>query len=178
MPDENAPPALLGAIDERAEEERDRIRSEAEERAAAILAAADAECARRKAEALAGLRKELAAEQLRLTGEAMIRARARGLEHRRALLAEAFQRAGEEIARRRAGPEGPAAEAALAREARAAVGEPCSVETTADGTVRATSKDGRRSVENGLEGRLRRARVVLEHEVARRLFDEPGRPQP
>ena len=123
-----------------------------------------------KSEALAGLEKELAAEQLRRRGDAVIRARSAGLQRRRALIAQAFRLAAEEIARRQQGPEGPAAEAALAGEARAAVGEPCALEVTADGEIRAVSEDGRRSAENGLAGRLRRAPLVLEHEVARCLF--------
>ena len=172
-PGEIGPEALITAIDERAEDERARIVAEAEQRAAAIKAAADAECARLKAEALAGLEKELAAEQLRLLGDAMMRARSNGLERRRALVAEAFRRAEEEISRRQQGPGGAAARAALEREARAAVGEPCAVQVTADGGIRAVSGDGRRSAENGLPGRFQRARVVLEHEVARRLFGQP-----
>jgi vacuolar-type H+-ATPase subunit E/Vma4 len=162
--------ALIGAIDERADEERARLIAEAQASAARILADADAECGRLNAEALAALEKELASDQQRLLGEARMRARAEGLGRRRAIVAEAFHRAAEEISRRRNGPGGAAASAALAEEARAAVGEPCSVEAPGDGTVRAVSQDGRRSVENGLDRRLKRAESAMEHEVSRRLF--------
>jgi vacuolar-type H+-ATPase subunit E/Vma4 len=61
--------------------------------------------------------------------------------------------------------------AALAEEARAAVGEPCTIDVSAeDGRITATSADGRRRVENSLEGRLRRAQVAAEHLVAEHLF--------
>jgi vacuolar-type H+-ATPase subunit E/Vma4 len=169
-PAEPGPGALIGAIDEQAEQERARIISEAEQQAARILAKADEECGRLKAEALAGLEKELAAEQLRLLGEARMRARAEGLTRRRAILAEAFQRAREEISRRQQGPQGAAAQAALVEEARAAVGEPCSVQVSEDGGIQAVSEDGRRSAENGLQGRLLRAQSAVEDQVARRLF--------
>jgi vacuolar-type H+-ATPase subunit E/Vma4 len=169
-PDPSRPDALLGAIEARAEEERARLIADAEESARGILAEADAECQRLTREAMEELDRELVSEQQRLLGAARMNARARGLERRRALVSEAFRQAAEEIDRRARGPEGPAAAAALAQEARAAVGEPCSVQTAADGSIRAVSADGRRSVENSLRGRLERARSVAEHEVARRLF--------
>ena len=175
-PSEIGPEVLIEAIDERAEQERARVMAEAHARVTAILAEADAECARLKSEALDGLEKELAAEQLRLLGEAVLHARSAGLERRRALLAEVFRRAAEELSRRQRGTESAAAQAELAREARAAVGEPCAVEVTADGEIRAVSEDGRRSAENGLAGRLQRAQLSLEHEVARLLFGSPREP--
>ena len=171
MEPEPAPGALIGAIEERADEERARITADAETRAKDILAAADAECGRIRAEAMVGLERELAAEQQRLLGEARMRARAESLASRRALLAEAFQRAGEEIARLKSSPAAAAALAALAEEARAAVGDPCTLDVSAeDGRVTATSADGRRRVENSLDGRLRRAQAAAEHLVARHLF--------
>jgi vacuolar-type H+-ATPase subunit E/Vma4 len=163
--------ALIGAIEERADEERRRLTAEAEARAAEICAAADAECERMQADGLARLERELVAEQRRLLGEARMLARAEGLSSRRALLAESFQRAEKEIQRRKTGTGAAEALAALAEEARAAVGEPCTLEVSAnDGRVTATSADGRRTVENGLDGRLRRAQVAAEAAVARRLF--------
>jgi len=170
------PDALLGAIDTSAEEERARLIADAQESARRILAEAEAECGRRKAEAMAEIEKELASEQQRLLGEARMGARTRGLERRRALLEEAFRAAGEELDRRAGGPEGATAAAALADEARAAIGEPCSVVITPDGGIRAVSADGRRSVENSLRGRLTRARSAAEHEVVRRLFGAAGGP--
>jgi vacuolar-type H+-ATPase subunit E/Vma4 len=177
MDTEPGPGALLGAIDARAEEERARLLAEAEARARGILAAADAECARVKAAALAGLERELAVDQVRLIGEARMRARTEGLARRRALLDEAFRLAGERIQRLKAGPGAAAALAALAEEARQAVGEPCDVQASAaDWTVTATSADGRRRAENGPDGRLARARAAAEHGVARRLFGGAGAP--
>jgi len=167
--------ALLGAIEARAEEERARLLAEAEARVAQILAGADAECERLKAEALAGLERELAVEQVRLLGEARMHARTEGLGRRRAILEEAFWRAEERIKRLRSGPGAKAALAALAEEARAAVGEPCDVQVSAaDWKVTAVSEDGRRRAENDLDGRLLRARAAAEHGVARRLFGGPG----
>ncbi len=173
---EPGPGALLGAIDARAAEERARLIAEAEARVSQILAGADAECGRLKADALAGLEKELAVEQVRLLGEARMRARTEGLARRRALLEEAFRLAEERIQRLKARPGAAAALAALAEEARQAVGEPCEVQASAaDWSVSATSADGRRRVENGPAGRLARARAAAEHGAARRLFGEaPG----
>jgi len=163
--------ALIGAIEERADQERARLISEAEVRAKEIQAAADAACAQIRAEGMARLEHELAAEQQRLLGEARMRARAEGLASRRALLAEAFQRAEKEIQRMKTGPGAAAALASLAEEARAAVGNPCTLDVSAeDGRVMASSADGRRAVENSLDGRLRRAQAAAEPAVARRLF--------
>jgi vacuolar-type H+-ATPase subunit E/Vma4 len=171
MASEPGPGALLGAIEDRAAEERARLVAAAEARAREISAAAEAECARMKTEALAGLEHELASEQLRLLGEARMRVRAEGLAARRLLLEEAFQRAGTEIAARKAGPEYGAAVEALAEEARAAVGEPCEMDTSSGaGSVAAASADGKRRAENSLEGRLGRAQGAAEHLVAQRLF--------
>jgi vacuolar-type H+-ATPase subunit E/Vma4 len=170
--------ALFGAIEERAAEERARLIAEAESRVRAISAAAEAECARMKAEAMAVLEHELAAEQQRLYGEARMKARAEGLAARRKLLAEAFLRAEKEIEARKAEPGYRPALTALAEEARAAVGEPCTVEVSAeDARVMATSADGRRRAENSLAGRLRRAQTAAEHLVAEHLFGGTG-PRP
>jgi vacuolar-type H+-ATPase subunit E/Vma4 len=175
MASEPGPGALFDAIEERAGEERARLIAEAEARAQEIGAAAHAECARMKADAMAGLEHELAAEQQRLLGEARMKARAEGLAARRQLLVEAFQRAEKEIAARKAGPGLGRAMEALAEEARAAVGEPCTVDlSAAEGRVTASSADGKRSAENSLEGRLKRAQTVAEHLVAARLFGEAG----
>ena len=106
-----------------------------------------------------------------------MRARAESLVARRALLAEAFQAAGREIQRMRSGTGRDAkaaavvALAALAEEAEAAVGGPCTLEVSAeDWRVTATSADGRRVAENSLDGRLRRAASAAEPAVARILF--------
>ena len=162
--------AFIGAIEGNADIERARLLAEAESRVSRIDAEAEAECNRMKTEGMARLEHELAAEQQRLLGEARMRARAAGLASRRSLLAEAFQRAEAEISRLKTGPGGAAVLSALAEEARAAVGEPCTVEVSADGRVTATSADGRRRGENSLDGRLLRAQTAAEPEVARRLF--------
>jgi vacuolar-type H+-ATPase subunit E/Vma4 len=178
MGSEPGPGALIGAIEERASEERARIIAEAETRAREIRAAAEAECARMTREAMAGLERELAAEQQRLLGEARMKARMEGLAVRRQLLAEAFTRAEEKIARLREGAGATAVKSALAEEARAAVGEPCTLEASPeDDRITATSADGRRSAENGLAARLGRARASMEHLVAARLFGETGGPR-
>lgn len=174
MDAEPGPGALLGAIDARAAEERARLLAAARARVGEILAAADAECARMRAAALAVLERELAVDQVRLMGEARMRARTDGLARRRALLDEAFRLAEERIRALKNGPGAEEALAALAREARAAVGEPCEVHASAaDWAVTATSADGRRRAENGPDGRLARARVAAEHRVARLLFGAP-----
>jgi vacuolar-type H+-ATPase subunit E/Vma4 len=171
MEPETGPGALIGAIDERAAEERARLIAEAESRAKEILRAAREESEQLRSEAMAGLERELAAEQQRLLGEARMRARAEGLAKRRQLLEEAFTSAAGEIARLKAGPGAAAAMEALAEEARTAVGDPCTVDLSAEeGRVVATSADGRRSVENSLQGRLRRVQGSAEHLVAERLF--------
>jgi vacuolar-type H+-ATPase subunit E/Vma4 len=55
------------------------------------------------------------------------------------------------------------------------VGQPCTVETsTAEGTAVASSPDGSRRADNSLGSRLKRAQVVDESEVARRLFGKRG----
>jgi vacuolar-type H+-ATPase subunit E/Vma4 len=171
--DEPGPGALIGAIEERAEEERARLAAEAQVRAEEIRAAAEAESQRIRAEGLALLETELAAERLRLLGEARMRARGESLVVRRALLAEAFERAGREIRRMREGTmaETVVALAALAEEAQAAVGDPCTVEGSAeDWRVTAISADGKRVAENSLDGRLLRAQAAAESAVARILF--------
>jgi vacuolar-type H+-ATPase subunit E/Vma4 len=168
---DSPPGALIEAMERQAVEERAKILSEAGERAARTLAAAEAECARITAEALGLLDRELSVERQRLVGEAILAARAERLRLKRRLLADAFARAEADIGRRAAGGEARAAFELLAAEARAAVGEPCRVEARADGSaVVASSTDGRRSADNGLAARMRRAKAAAEHEVARLLF--------
>jgi vacuolar-type H+-ATPase subunit E/Vma4 len=166
---------LFGAIDGRAEEERRIIRADAEARAAQILGQAEERVEALKAEAMRALEKELAAHRQRLHGEARMKARGEALQAKRRLLAEAFERAGTEIARLRGSPEAAEVMRSLSAEAAAAVGEPCKVETSAeDGTVVASSPDGSRAADNGLASRLKRAQMVDEPEVARRLFGKRG----
>jgi vacuolar-type H+-ATPase subunit E/Vma4 len=162
---------LFGAIDQRAEEERRTIRAEAEARCRQILGQADARVEALKAEAMQALEKELAGHRQRLRGEARMKARGEALQVKRRLLAQAFERAGAEIALLRGSPAAAEVFRSLSAEAAAAVGEPCTVEASAeDGTVVATSPDGSRGADNGLVSRLRRAQMVDEPEVARRLF--------
>jgi vacuolar-type H+-ATPase subunit E/Vma4 len=171
MAHEKTPSALLSAMEKQAAEERARIRADAQVKADAVLAAADAECARLKEEALEILSNDLYVERERLLGEAVMKVRAERLRMKRRLLSEAFRLAGEEIERRRGGDGCAAALDLLAAEARAVVGEPCDAAVNADeGAVLVTSPDGRRRVDNGLSARLRKAQTSEEHEVARRLF--------
>jgi vacuolar-type H+-ATPase subunit E/Vma4 len=173
MDQETGPDTLFGAIDKRGEEERRTIRGDADTRCRQVLAEADSRIEALKAEAMRGLERELAGDRQRLLGEARMKARAEGLRVKRRLIAEAFARAGKEIERLRASP--PAAEVlkSLAAEAAAAVGQPCTVETSAaEGTAVAASPDGSRRADNSLSSRLKRAQVVDESEVARRLFPQ------
>jgi vacuolar-type H+-ATPase subunit E/Vma4 len=168
---EQEPGQLFSAIEERAGEERAKIRAEAEARARVTLEEAEAEIQRLKAEALRGLERELASEAQRLVGDARMKARGEGLQVKRRLLAEAFARARAEVGRLGATPEAAAVLQVLAVEASAAVGEPCSVEVdVAKGTVVAASPDGRRRADNSLLSRLDRAQAALEAEVAGLLF--------
>ena len=104
MDQEQEPGELFNAIEERAGEERARIRDEAETRARATLGEADADIQRLKAEAVRGLERELASEAQRLVGEARMKGRSEGLQVKRRLLEEAFARARTEIERLRDSP--------------------------------------------------------------------------
>ena len=171
MGQEQEPGELFGAIEERAGEERTRIREDAETRARAILEEADAEIRRLKAEAVRGLERELASEAQRLVGEARMKGRGEGLQVKRRLLEEAFARARAEIERLRDSPGAAAAMELLSAEASAAVGEPCAVKVDAHaGSVVAASPDGRRRADNSLHTRLDRAKAACEAEVAGLLF--------
>ena len=171
MDQEQEPRQLFSAIEERAGEERARIRAEAETRARVTLEEADAEIRRFKAEAVRGLERELASEAQRLVGEARMKARGEGLQVKRRLLEDAFARARAEIERLCATPAARAALEMLSAEAAAAVGEPCTVEVDAGkGSVVAASSDGRRRADNSLLSRLDRAQAACEAEVAGLLF--------
>ena len=171
MDQEQEPQQLLSAIEERAGEERARIRAEAETRARVTLEEADAEIQRIKAEAVRGLERELASEAQRLVGEARMTARGEGLRVKRRLLEDVFVRASVEIERLCASPDAAAVLQTLSAEASAAVGEPCTVEVDGGkGSVLAASSDGRRRADNSLLSRLERARAVYEAEVAGLLF--------
>jgi vacuolar-type H+-ATPase subunit E/Vma4 len=173
---EQEPRQLFSAIEERAGEERARIRAEAEARVRVTLEEAEAEIQRLKAEAVRGLERELASEAQRLVGEARMKARGEGLQVRRRLLAEAFARARAEVERLCASPEAAATLEILSVEASAAVGEPCAVDVDVKkGSVVATSADGRRRADNSLLSRLDRAQAAFEAEVAGFLFGRaPG----
>jgi vacuolar-type H+-ATPase subunit E/Vma4 len=175
MDQETGSDTLFGAIDKRGEEERRTIHVDAEARCRQVLAEADSRIELLKTEALRALERELAGDRQRLLGEARMKARAEGLQVKRRLIAEAFERAGKEIERLRASPDAAEMLRSLAAEAAAAVGEPCTVEMSpADGTAVAASPDGSRRADNGLAARLKRAQVVDESEVARRLFGKRG----
>ena len=162
------PAPLIGALEEQASQERDRLVAEARVRAGAILSAADEEIERIRAQALRGLDKELVVERQRVLGEATMRARTERLRLKRRLLGEAFGQARQEITRRAGLPGAETALAKLAAEAASAVGGPCDTRVE-KGIVTATSKDGRKSADNSLEARLARAEKSLEIEAARML---------
>jgi vacuolar-type H+-ATPase subunit E/Vma4 len=171
MGQEQEPEPLFSAIEERAGEERARIREEAETGARVTLEEADAEIERLKAEAIRGLERELASEAQRLVGEARMKARGEGLQVKRRLLEETFARARVEIERLCATPEAAAALETLSAEASAAVGQPCVVDVDGkNGSVVAASSDGRRHADNSLRARLDRAQAVYEADVADLLF--------
>ena len=171
MDQEQEPGQLFSAIEERAGEERARIRAEAEGRARVTLEEAEAEIQRLKAEALRGLERELASEAQRLVGEARMKGRGEGLQVKRRLLEEAFSRARAEVQRLCASADAAAALEMLSAEASAAVGKPCSVEVDVKkGSVVASSPDGRRRADNSLLSRLDRAQSAFEAEVAGLLF--------
>jgi len=173
MDQEPGTDTLFGAIDKRGEEERHAIHVDAEKRCGHVLAEADARIEALKAEATRAMERELAGHRQRLLGEAKMQARAEGLRVKRRLIAEAFERAGREIERLRGSPRAGEAMKELAAEAEAAVGQPCTVETSqTEGTAIASSPDGSRRADNSLASRLKRSRVVDESEVARRLFKE------
>jgi vacuolar-type H+-ATPase subunit E/Vma4 len=175
MDQEAGSDTLFGAIDKRGEEERRTIRVDAEARCRQVLAEADSRIEVLKAEATRALERELAGDRQRLLGEARMKARAEGLHVKRRLIAEAFERAGKEIERLRASPGAPEMLRSLAAEAATAVGEPCTVQaSSADGTAVAASPDGSRRADNSLASRLKRAQVVDESEVARKLFGKRG----
>ena len=176
MDQEQEPEQLFSAIEERAGEERARIRAEAETRVRVTLEEADAEIQRLKAEAMRGLERELASEAQRLVGDARMKARGEGLQVKRRLLEEAFARARREIERLGASPDAAAVLEMLSAEASAAVGEPCTVDVDRKkGTVVAASSDGRRRADNSLLARLDRAQAAYEPEVAGLLFGRAPR---
>jgi vacuolar-type H+-ATPase subunit E/Vma4 len=169
--DSSDPGRLFAALEERAREERDRIEAEAAQRASGILAEAAREVQRILTQARLELRRQLVIEGKRLAGEARLRARMERLHAKRALLAEVFASATAEIEHLKAGRGYRAALDALAAEARACIGEPCSVEVGAENaSVIATSADGRRRADNSLAARIRAAGIVAEPEVAKILF--------
>jgi vacuolar-type H+-ATPase subunit E/Vma4 len=171
MDQEQEPGQLFSAIEERAGEERARIRTEAETRARVTREEAEAEIQRIKDEALRGLERDLASEAQRLVGEARMKARGEGLQVKRRLLAEAFARARAEVERLCASPDAAAAMEMLSQEAAAAVGEPCSVDVDVKkGSVLAASSDGKRRADNSLLSRLDRAQAAFEAEAAGLLF--------
>ena len=171
MDQEQEPGQLFSAIEERAGEERARIREEAETRARVTLEDAEAEIRRIKAEAVRGLERELASEAQRLVGEARMKARGEGLQVKRRLLDEAFARARAEVQRLCASAGAAAVLEVLSAEATAAVGEPCTVDVDLKkGSVVAASADGKRRADNSLHSRLDRAQTAFEAEVADLLF--------
>lgn len=187
--------ALLEEIRRHADSERKKILEEASARVETSRKSADTEVRAMEAEARRSLERRVALDRNRIAGDIENEARTRSLAARREALGKAFVDAREEISRAAAGPRYRAALLTLAREAAAVLGEPGAIlfarrdealgrEITAElglrsevrsegdepGTVVAVSPDGRRRADNSLAVRLANAELLLETEVARRLF--------
>jgi vacuolar-type H+-ATPase subunit E/Vma4 len=167
---------LFGALEERAAEERAATRAEAETRVRDIEAAARARIVALQAGARRSMEKELLAEEQRLRGETRMLWRGEQLRMKRRILAEAFARAGAEVERLCGTPACAGVLRALASEAEAAVGQPCTVAVDPQkASVVAVSGDGARSADNGPRARLRKAESARETEIAAILFPRQGR---
>jgi vacuolar-type H+-ATPase subunit E/Vma4 len=187
--------ALLEEIRRHSESERKRILDEASARVETSRQSADTEVRAMEAEAHRSLDRRISLDRNRIAGDIEDEARTRSLAARREALGTAFAEAREEISRAEAGPKHRSGLLALVREAAAALGEPgailfarrdealgreivaelglrCAVRSEGDepGTVVAVSPDGRRRVDNSVSVRLANAELLLETEVARRLF--------
>jgi vacuolar-type H+-ATPase subunit E/Vma4 len=167
---------LFGALEERAAEERAATRVEAEARVREIEAAARSRIALLEADARRSMEKELLAEEQRLRGEVRMLWRGEQLAMKRRLLAEAFSRARAEVERLCGTPACAEVLRALASEAAAAVGDPCTVTVdAANATVVVVSGDGARSADNSPRERLRKAETAAEAEIAALLFPRRDR---
>lgn len=180
---------------EKAEQEREEILDAAHRRAAEIEEQSRRECDRLERQGLADAERESAAERDRLLGEVREGARVQRVAYKRAAIDGVFEEAARDIEKRIGGPGWAASLAALLDEAVRFVGsgatisvadgdlpsarkwvESTSLECTATGeaasrgSVTATSSDGKRRADNGLDSRLRRVKETGSAAISRVLF--------
>jgi vacuolar-type H+-ATPase subunit E/Vma4 len=189
--------ALLSDIVAQAEADRARILEGERAQLEAIASRTDQEIRRLEADASRRLERSLLVEQERIAGRLLQEQRRALLAVRREWLEKAYAGAERKIAERcagegyrqalrrlvaqAAGALGEAGELQVARQdvemARALVRElapGCTVQGEGEeaGTVRVSSPDGLRRVDNSLGSRLKRARLAIEPQLSRLLFAE------
>ncbi len=189
---------LIDLLEREAEAERERVLSEARERAARIVREAEAEAKEKLEQYRRKVAAELEAARVRAQSVAKVRASSLLLEAKDELMAQVFQRAEEELERIANDPARYAPVLrGLLREATSGVHGPVVVECperdmaavevavrelglsaevrpspdVRDG-IRVRSRDGRFTVENTLRSRLQRAQQVLVSEVADVLWGD------
>jgi V/A-type H+-transporting ATPase subunit E len=188
---------LLQLLEREARVERDKVLSEAREKAQEIRAAADKDAAEISGETRRGLEGERAQILNRATSAASLRAAALVLEAKDQAIREVFQRAAEELRRASEDPERrrdmlrtllaeaiqglqtegailevPRGDAEAAREICRALGLSLEIRENPEisGGVRITTKDRRVVVENTVSSRLARTRAALVSRVAEILW--------
>lgn len=186
---------LVAEISREAQAERERIAAGAAERARGIRDRAEAALKRLAEDGERSLAARLAAERERIDGGLRMELGRRKLEAMREALDAAYEEARGELARRSATAAYARVFERLVREALEAAGEPGQIVVAAqdaercrqllaalgvDATIRAeagdpgavvvTSRDGLRSIDNGIGTRLARLRELGEEEAARVLF--------
>ena len=188
---------LLQLLEREARVERDKVLSEAREKAQEIRAAAENDAAGISAETRRGLEGERAQILNRATSAASLRAAALVLEAKDQAIREVFQRAAEELKRASEDPERrrdmlrtllaeaiqglqtegailevPRGDAEAAREICRALGLSLEIRENPEisGGVRITTKDRRVVVENTVSSRLARTRAALVSRVAEILW--------
>ena len=188
---------LLQLLEREARVERDKVLSEAREKAQEIRAAADKDAAEISGETRRGLEGERAQILNRATSAASLRAAALVLEAKDQAIREVFQRAAEELKRASEDPERrrdmlrtllaeaiqglqtegailevPRGDAEAAREICHALGLSLEIRENPEisGGVRITTKDRRVVVENTVSSRLARTRAALVSRVAEILW--------
>lgn len=189
--------ALLADIAAQAEADRARILEDRHKRLEEIAERIEKETRSLEAEAARRLEQSLRVEQDRIEGRMLQERRSALLAVRREWLERAFAGAERRIAELCTGQSYPRALRSLIVQALEAIGEAgelavtrrdvelartlvrelapgCAVRGEGEeaGTVRASSPDGLRRVDNSLSSRLRRARLAMEPEISRLLFGE------
>jgi vacuolar-type H+-ATPase subunit E/Vma4 len=189
---------LIDLLEREAEAERERVLSEARERAARVVQEAEAEAKAKLEQHRRQVAVEVEAARVRAQGLANLQATSLLLETKDQLVAEVFRRAEEELDRIADDParyapvlrellreaasgfhshvvvECPERDVAAVEAAARELGLSADVRPSPDvrGGVRVRSEDGRFTVENTLRSRLERARQVLLSEVAGVLWGD------